>query len=71
MSGQDLVKTVSQYYYGSVTVVLDTEVASEEGCCQEKEAIEAAYGKLALLFGLDDAETGGSQFIRNPDVSGG
>ncbi|XP_041936026.1 uncharacterized protein si:ch211-91p5.3 isoform X2 [Alosa sapidissima] len=61
MSGQDPAKTASQYYYGSVIVVLDTEVASEEGCGQEKEAIEAAYGKLAHLFGLDEAKAGSSK----------
>lgn len=58
MSGQDLVKSVSQYYFGSVTVVLDTQVASEEGYGTAKEASEAAYGKLALDFGLDEAKTG-------------
>ncbi|XP_062383788.1 uncharacterized protein si:ch211-91p5.3 isoform X2 [Sardina pilchardus] len=60
VSGQDLVKTATQYYYGSVIVVLDTEVASEEGCGQEKEAIDATYGRLAHLFGLDEAKTGGT-----------
>lgn len=63
LSGQDPVKTVSQYFYGRVIVDLDTEVASEEGYGTAKEASEAAYGKLALDFGLDETKAGGTQLL--------
>ncbi|XP_064869656.1 uncharacterized protein LOC115114697 isoform X1 [Oncorhynchus nerka] len=42
-------------FFGSVTVVLKTDVTSGEGHSGKTEAVEFAYKKLALLFDLPES----------------
>ncbi|KAL6481516.1 hypothetical protein MHYP_G00095960 [Metynnis hypsauchen] len=48
--------SISNFFYGTVTVVLSKEVCSD-GFVKQDEAVESAYTKLAQQFGLNDPGT--------------
>lgn len=42
-------------FFGSVTVVLKTDITSGEGHSGKTEAVQSAYKKLALLLDLPES----------------